>query len=260
VVEAGTANSAFAKGGRCPTVRQPLSTWAPALHRTDEPLVLCQPFLIALIGRQQPLSTPTPENFSYPSLQAGMTLTGTAESLSGGVGQRGLQEGELRIWRAVAARLAIHRGGSGERPFLDLKIGVQIDSARAANPPPLRCCDESGHRSHLSPGMGLIFGSSASGRALGFGCASRSSRGSRHLPRSTGWCRSSPWAYCSWPERSPTSDSALPRFPTCDLCTPASGESRCADGRRARAVDATVSGGENRSAHPTVGGRACRGS
>ena len=66
VVEAGTANSAFAKGGRCPTVRQPLSTWAPALHRTDEPLVLCQSFLIALIGRQRALSTPIRENFSPP--------------------------------------------------------------------------------------------------------------------------------------------------------------------------------------------------
>ena len=34
----GTANCAFAKGGRCQTVRQPLSTWAPGLHPTDEPL------------------------------------------------------------------------------------------------------------------------------------------------------------------------------------------------------------------------------
>jgi hypothetical protein len=67
VVEAGTANSAFAKGGRCPTVRQPLSTWAPGLHPTDEPLVLCQPFLIALIGRQRALSTPIRENF-WPRL------------------------------------------------------------------------------------------------------------------------------------------------------------------------------------------------
>ena len=66
MVEAGTANSAFAKGGRCPTVRQPLSTWAPALHRTDEPLVLCQSFLIALIGRQRALSIPIRENFSPP--------------------------------------------------------------------------------------------------------------------------------------------------------------------------------------------------
>jgi hypothetical protein len=67
VVEAGTANSAFAKGGRCPAVRQPLSTWAPGLHPTDEPLVLCQPFLIALIGRQRALSTPS-EKFlaSFP--------------------------------------------------------------------------------------------------------------------------------------------------------------------------------------------------
>ena len=80
VVEAGTANSAFAKGGRCPTVRQPLSTWAPALHRTDEPLVLCQPFLTCLIGRQRAPSTPIRENFSRPSPPAGLALTPFRES------------------------------------------------------------------------------------------------------------------------------------------------------------------------------------
>jgi len=81
VVEAGTANSAFAKGGRCPTVRQPLSTWAPALHRTDEPLVLCQPFLTPLIGRQRALSTPQSEKFlGLRSLPAGLALTPFRES------------------------------------------------------------------------------------------------------------------------------------------------------------------------------------
>ena len=52
---------ALTKGGRCQTVRQPLSTWAPGLHPTDEPLVLCQSSLIALIGRQRALSTPIRE-------------------------------------------------------------------------------------------------------------------------------------------------------------------------------------------------------
>jgi hypothetical protein len=33
VVQAGTANTAFAKGGRCPTVRQPLSTGPRACTR-----------------------------------------------------------------------------------------------------------------------------------------------------------------------------------------------------------------------------------
>lgn len=80
MVEAGTANSAFAKGGRCPTVRQPLTTWAPALHRTDEPLVLCQPFLIALIGRHRALSSPIREISCLPSLPAGLALTPFRES------------------------------------------------------------------------------------------------------------------------------------------------------------------------------------
>src|SRR5689334_6370266 len=79
VVKAGSQR-ALTKGGRCLTVRQPLSTWAPALHRTDEPLVLCQSFLIALIGRQRALSTPIREISGLPSLPAGVTRARAAES------------------------------------------------------------------------------------------------------------------------------------------------------------------------------------
>jgi PD-(D/E)XK endonuclease len=45
---------------------------------------------------------------------------------------------------------------------------------RGFESPQLHSCDESGHVSHLSRDMGLIFGSSAIGRALAFGCASSS--------------------------------------------------------------------------------------
>src|SRR6478672_9792372 len=84
VVEAGTANSAFAKGGRCPTVRQPLSTWVPGLHPTDQPLVLCQPFLIALLGRPASTVNPIREISGLPSLPAAVTLTRAAESFQWG--------------------------------------------------------------------------------------------------------------------------------------------------------------------------------
>ena len=110
VVEAGTANSAFAKGGRCPTVRQPLSTWAPALHRTDEPLVLCQPFLIALIGRQRALSTPIREISGLPSLGAGVTLTQAAESFQWGLGVR-VPPGRRAENRAADTGRACHSWG-----------------------------------------------------------------------------------------------------------------------------------------------------
>jgi len=46
-------------------------------------------------------------------------------------------------------------------------------------------CDESGHRSHLSRDIGLTPGSSASGRALAFGCASSSWRGPSACPGSS---------------------------------------------------------------------------
>ena len=74
VVEAGRQR-ALTKGGRCQTVRQPLSTWAPALHRTDEPLVLCQSPLIAVIGRQRAVSTPIRETSRRSSLPAGLART-----------------------------------------------------------------------------------------------------------------------------------------------------------------------------------------
>jgi len=63
VVETGTANRAFAKGGGCPTVRQPLSPGPEPPPRLIEPPLLCQP-LTPLIGRQATLSTPQPRKIS----------------------------------------------------------------------------------------------------------------------------------------------------------------------------------------------------
>ena len=54
------------------------------------------------------------------------------------------------------------------------KTGMGPSVHRGFESPPLRCCDESGHRSQMSRDIGLSFGSSASGRVLCFGCASRS--------------------------------------------------------------------------------------
>ena len=48
----------------------------------------------------------------------------------GGVASECLQKREQRIGRAVAAGLAVHRGGPGERLFLDLEIGVHVDLCR----------------------------------------------------------------------------------------------------------------------------------
>jgi hypothetical protein len=42
----------------------------------------------------------------------------------------GLQEREQRIGRPIATRPAGHRGGSGERLFLDREIGVEADVGR----------------------------------------------------------------------------------------------------------------------------------
>src|ERR1700744_5289215 len=60
VVEAGSQRALTKAVGR-PTVRQPLSTWAPGLHPTDEPPVLCQSSLLALIGHRRAVSTPIRE-------------------------------------------------------------------------------------------------------------------------------------------------------------------------------------------------------
>jgi DNA-binding SARP family transcriptional activator len=125
VVEAGTANSAFAKGVRCPTVRQPLSTWAPALHRTDEPLVLCQSFLIALIGRQRALSTPIRETSCLPSLPAGLALTPFSGEryclLTEALERRGNIAEVLRLYESLRLRLREELGTapSSQAPTLD---------------------------------------------------------------------------------------------------------------------------------------------
>src|SRR5690242_3113102 len=58
VVEAGAANRAFAKGGRCPNHQATPLNRAPGLHPSDEPLLLCQTSLTPLIGRKPTLSTP----------------------------------------------------------------------------------------------------------------------------------------------------------------------------------------------------------
>ena len=48
----------------------------------------------------------------------------------GSVASECLQEGEQRIGRPVAAGLAIHGDGPGERLFLDREIGVHVDLGR----------------------------------------------------------------------------------------------------------------------------------
>jgi hypothetical protein len=72
VVEAGTVNRAFAKGGRCPNRQATPLNRAPGLHPSDEPLLLCETSLTPLIGRQPTLSTPQPRNF--PPRPAGASL------------------------------------------------------------------------------------------------------------------------------------------------------------------------------------------
>ena len=74
VVEAGTANRAFAKGGRCPNRQATPLNRAPGLHPSDEPLLLCQTSLTPLIGRQPKLSTPTRENSRVRRGQPGANL------------------------------------------------------------------------------------------------------------------------------------------------------------------------------------------
>jgi hypothetical protein len=71
VVEAGTANRAFAKGSRCPTRQATPLNRAPSLHPSDEPLLLCKTSLTPLIGRRPTVSTPNRENLSRPSRAAG---------------------------------------------------------------------------------------------------------------------------------------------------------------------------------------------
>lgn len=61
VVEAGTANRAFAKGGRCPDHQATPLNQAPGLHPSDEPLLLCETSLTPLIGRPPTPSTPNRE-------------------------------------------------------------------------------------------------------------------------------------------------------------------------------------------------------
>ena len=73
------------------------------------------------------------------------------------------------------ARMPCKPGQSTTHPYRSRKPVWAVPSIEGSNPS-LSACDVSGHRSHMSRDMGLIWGSSASGRALCFGCASRSCR------------------------------------------------------------------------------------
>jgi hypothetical protein len=119
VAEAGTANRAFAKGGRCPNRQATPLNQAPGLHPSDEPLLLCETSLVPLIGRRPTLSTPQPRNFpgSAGKLVKRLSVTQAdstpahAPRRGPSVKSEGLQEGEQRIGRPVAARLAVHGRG-----------------------------------------------------------------------------------------------------------------------------------------------------
>jgi hypothetical protein len=65
------------------------------------------------------------------SLPAGVTLTQAAESFQWGTSrQSASRKASRESGGRYPARLAVHGGGSGERLFLDLEIGVHIDLGR----------------------------------------------------------------------------------------------------------------------------------
>ena len=66
---------------------------------------------------------------------------------------------------------AFFQGFSGTGLVMQYRLPCRRSRVRVPSAAP---CDESGHRSHLSRDIGLTFEGSASGRALAFGCASRS--------------------------------------------------------------------------------------
>lgn len=108
VAEAGTADTAFAKGDRCPNRQATSLNRAPSLHQCDEPLLLCRTSLTPLIGRQPPPSTPQPRNLRPGRPVKSLSVT-QAESAPAPHTRFG-DERDVRGSPADLTRYAIRRG------------------------------------------------------------------------------------------------------------------------------------------------------